>query len=288
MPSTHYDTLGVSSDANEHEIKKAYRALSLKYHPDRNPSAEAAEKIREINDAYETLSDAAKRKQYDNEQRFGGGGNPFAMGGDDPHDISQLFSMIFGQGFPGMPGQGFPGMPGQGFPGIHRMSSNGPNVRVFHSSGPGFSTMGSMGHPMFGSGMPMFHMEKPQPIMLVMGTTLDQAYTGCTLPIEVERWIMIGDTKIQEEETMYVEIPPGIDDNEIIVMKEKGNVVSDNCKGDVKITIELHNNTPFKRQGLDLLLKKTISLKAIIKKYFYYYFIIIIIITIHVFLIRRC
>jgi DnaJ-class molecular chaperone len=271
MPSTHYDTLGVSSDANEHEIKKAYRALSLKYHPDRNPSAEAAEKIREINDAYETLSDAAKRKQYDNEQRFGGGGNPFAMGGDDPHDISQLFSMIFGQGFAGQgfAGQGFPGQgfPGQQtftsrtfMPGINRMhtSSSGPEIRIFHGGVPGGMEFGQ--HPMFAN-HPMFRPQKPQPIVLNMVITMTQAYTGCTLPVEVERWVMIGDVKIQEEETLYVQVPPGIDDNEMIIIKEKGNAASDDCKGDVKITVELKNDTLFKRQGLDLLLRKKITLK---------------------------
>ena len=277
MPSTHYDTLGVSPTANEDEIKKSYRKLSLKYHPDRNPSTEAAEKIREINDAYETLSDGSKRKQYDHELRFGSM-NP--MGGDDPTDISQLFSMIFGQSFAsqGFPGQSFAsqGFPGQSFasgsqsfasqgfpghtfmstgmPGIHRMQTNGgPEIRIFHGQG---------GHPLFGQGgHPLFRMQKPPPIALTVSITLEQAYTGCTLPIEVERWVMIGDVKIQEEETLYIQLPQGIDDNEVLTIKEKGNVAGDDCKGDVKITIQLHNNTIFKRHGLDLVLKRTISLK---------------------------
>lgn len=292
MPSTHYDTLGVSPTANEDEIKKSYRKLSLKYHPDRNSSTEAAEKIREINDAYETLSDGSKRQQYDHELRFG---SMNSMGGDDPHDISQLFSMIFGQGFPGSQGfpggqgfpgqsfaskgfpgsqgfpggqgfpgsQGFPGQvfpghgfPGQGFPGgipgFHRMQTNGgPEIRIFHGNS-GFPNM---------AGGPMFRMQKPPPIVLNMVITLEQSYSGCTLPIEIERWVMIGDVKIQEQETLYVEIPPGIDDNEMILVKEKGNASGDDCKGDVKITIELQNNSSFKRSGLNLLLRKTISLK---------------------------
>ena len=67
MSPTHYETLGVSKDASESEIKKAYRSLSLQYHPDRNPSPDAKAKFQEINDAYETLSDAEKKQQYDNE-----------------------------------------------------------------------------------------------------------------------------------------------------------------------------------------------------------------------------
>ena len=64
----YYDILGVSKTASDAEIKKAFRSLSLKYHPDRNSTPEAAEKIREINQAYEILGDSAKRKQYDMEQ----------------------------------------------------------------------------------------------------------------------------------------------------------------------------------------------------------------------------
>ena len=57
----YYDILGVSKDSSESDIKKAYRTLSLKYHPDRNSSSDAADKIREINDAYDTLGDATKK-----------------------------------------------------------------------------------------------------------------------------------------------------------------------------------------------------------------------------------
>jgi DnaJ-class molecular chaperone len=63
--TSYYDILGVSNDATEADIKKAYRTLSLKYHPDRNPSEDAKEKIQKINEAYETLGDPALRKQYD-------------------------------------------------------------------------------------------------------------------------------------------------------------------------------------------------------------------------------
>ena len=66
-----YDVLGVAQDASESEIKKAYRNLSLKYHPDRNPSEEAKTKIQQINEAYENLGDAEKREQYNNELRYG-------------------------------------------------------------------------------------------------------------------------------------------------------------------------------------------------------------------------
>ena len=63
----YYVILGVSQDANFQEIKKSYRKLAKKYHPDRNKSAHAEETIKKINEAFETLSDRRKRKQYDRE-----------------------------------------------------------------------------------------------------------------------------------------------------------------------------------------------------------------------------
>lgn len=63
----YYAILGVSQDANFQEIKKSYRKLAKKYHPDRNKSAHAEETIKKINEAFETLSDRRKRKQYDRE-----------------------------------------------------------------------------------------------------------------------------------------------------------------------------------------------------------------------------
>ena len=102
----YYEILGVSRDADEKQLKSAYRKLAMKYHPDQNPGDEAAEeKFKEVGEAYAILSDAQQRAAYD---RFGhaafengggaGGGNPFGAGGN-PEDIFQdLFSQVFGAG----------------------------------------------------------------------------------------------------------------------------------------------------------------------------------------------
>ncbi|WP_022835770.1 DnaJ C-terminal domain-containing protein [Salisaeta longa] len=83
MPQTkdYYDILGVSEDASAREIKKAYRTLARKHHPDRNPdNTNAEERFKEIQEAYAVLSDEEKRRQYDTQRKFGGAGG-FGNGG---------------------------------------------------------------------------------------------------------------------------------------------------------------------------------------------------------------
>jgi molecular chaperone DnaJ len=101
-----YKTLGVSKDASDEEIKKAYRKLARKYHPDRNPGdEEAEEKFKEISAAHDVLSDPEKRKEYDAGGQFagfgGGGQGPFAGGGAQGGfgpDLGDIFSSIFSRG----------------------------------------------------------------------------------------------------------------------------------------------------------------------------------------------
>jgi DnaJ-class molecular chaperone len=253
---SHYEILGVSQKASDAEIKKAYRSMSMKNHPDRNPSADAAEKMREINNAYEVLSDSMKRRQYDMELSIGKmpfgmgpmggmgmGGMPFAhMSSMDDGDINGIFQMLFGGGIPSMA----------------HMGGQMPEIHIFH--GP----MGQMGGQMGGQNRhrsPFKQQQKPSPITKQISITIEQAYHGCRMPIEIERWTMIGELKIQEEETVYITIPPGIDDNEIIVIEQKGNIENEYLKGDVKINIQIENTSVFKRHGLDLIYRKAISLK---------------------------
>ena len=115
MSQDYYEVLGIDRNADDATIKKAYRKLAMKYHPDRNPdNKEAEEKFKELGEAYEVLSDADKRAAYDRmgHEAFknggmGGAGGPGGFGGfTDPADLfSQIFGGAFG-GFGGMGGMG--------------------------------------------------------------------------------------------------------------------------------------------------------------------------------------
>lgn len=236
---TFYDTLEVDEHATTEDIKKSYRKLSLKYHPDKNKDPETVGKFQKITEAYETLGDKEKRQQYDMTRN-----NPFhkAMnmnmnmnmnpgGHFDP--MEEIFSSFFGMPFGSMPHQGMP------FGGM-------PHVQIFKNGVP----------------MNMAHgLQKPTPIIKEVVINIDQVLSGGTVPVDIQRWIIENGTKTFENETIYVTLPKGIDDNEILILKDKGNVSSATCIGDIKLYIKINNNTDLKRQGLDLIYEKKITLK---------------------------
>ena len=237
--TTHYDILGVEKDASDADIKKAYRQLSLKYHPDRNKSDEASSKMQKINEAYNILGNSAEREKYNNELNGGGGGmHPFDNF-DGFGDINNIFNMMFhGGGGGGFPGGGFPGGGFPGFPG------GGGGIRIFHN---GVQVNPSM-------------FMRPEPIMKKVTIPLEQSYLGCNVQLNIERNIVRGGSQSKENDVIYVSISPGVDDNEIITIAEKGHIVND-IKGEIKIIVEVKNDTDFQRNGMDLLYHKKISLK---------------------------
>ena len=257
---TFYTILGVNEKASKDEIKKAFRSLSLQYHPDRNGGT-TVEKFQKINEAYETLSDEEKRQEYDMTQS-----NPFLrggmnMGGMNMGGMNMPFGMPFGMPFAHMNSMPFGNMRAGGEQDeINELLSNifgggmgglppGANIRIFRN-GPGGANINFTQQP-----------TKPAPINKNLEINMEQVLSGTTVPIDIERWIVEKGIKVFEKETLYISIPKGIDENEMIVIENKGNSVNETCKGDVKVFIKIINNTEFERIGLDLQIKRTISLK---------------------------
>jgi DnaJ-class molecular chaperone len=251
----YYNTLGVSENASSDEIKKAYRTLSLKYHPDKtNGDVEKVKLFQKVNEAYETLSDNDKRREYDASRR-----NPFmrmnSFGGHGEPNMNDLFESLFFGGIPGMQ----PGMP----PGMHGMP---PGMQGMHGMPGGIFAGGFPGGPnirIFRNGVPvnMNQMEKPPAIVNTVQINMEMVLNGGKIPVEIERWIIENGNKLHEKTTVYVDIFKGIDHNEIIILKDQGNIVNEHCKGDIKIFIVVNNDSCFSRRGLDLIMEKEISLK---------------------------
>jgi DnaJ-class molecular chaperone len=105
-----------------------------------------------------------------------------------------------------------------------------------------------------------FPMHKPQPLLTTVEITLDQAFTGCCIPVEIERQLEFHRARHSEMETIYVDIPCGIDNNESIILPNKGNHV-DGMVGDIKVIVIVKNTTKLERRGLDLYYTQSITLK---------------------------
>ena len=264
-----YRVLGVERNASEQDIKRAYRSLSLQYHPDRNPSEEAKNKISEINNAYEVLGDAEKRRQYD----LTGSVNEGMPGGPPPGAAN--FQFHFGSGAPGgahfFHSGGMPGMPG--------MPGN-----IFEQ------IFGNGGIP--GAGSPFEHIfrrftaqQKPPNIDKTVEITMEQVMTGVkNFPIPIERKITIFDPPnaigdrnfIHEERTenlvVCIDIPPGIQSDEMMMVTGEGNQwhpyhqtamepLPPVSKGDIVFKLVIKEHPYYTRRGMDLVFKKKISLR---------------------------
>ena len=214
----YYEILEIDKNSTQEDIKKSYRKLSLLHHPDKNGnSQESINKIQDINEAYEVLSNQEKKMMYDNKQN----GMIFPPGMDDiPVDLHNLFSNIFSQ------------------------DNEFNSFRVFFN------------------GQQMNNQQIIRPPSITQNITIpfEKVLLNLKIPVEITRFIQEQHSRIQETETIYIDIPRGIDDGELIIIREKGNIIN-NFKGDVKIFVKIENDTEFKRIGLDLVYEKIISLK---------------------------
>lgn len=245
----YYKVLGVDINANQDDIKRAYRKLSFEKHPDKNKNSETTKEYQEINEAYAVLSDVEKRNMYDMQQ------NGF-VNFDDTHKFddqltnlfSDLLSDAINKGVKKGKGNAIDGFASLfGMPSEDNISPLDPSIFLHHPQNHLINQ--------FGVGV-----NKPENIEIEQTITYEQSYSGCCIPIIIDREIIRSTSKKYEKETIYIDVKKGVDDNEIITIKDKGNIW-DNTYSDVKIKILLENSRKFERHGINLVLFKKITFK---------------------------
>lgn len=226
MPNqTYYEILGVEEDASAREIKKAYRRLARKHHPDRNPDdPDAEERFKKIQEAYSVLSDEEKRREYDAQRRFGGG---FGARG-------------FGQGN----GRRQRVNVNQGF-------SQGGLGDIFES----FFGGGSFGGAQQGARDPFSQarqQRRRQPQTRDAETRLhlsfDEALKGGRQTVE-----------LPSGESVRLRIPKGVRSGYKIRMRGRGPAGPNGQRGDLYVTFDVGEHPRFRRKGNDLHLTETVS-----------------------------
>jgi DnaJ-class molecular chaperone len=249
MSQDYYDTLGVARGASADDIQKSYRKLARKYHPDLNPDDKAAQKkFKEVQHAYDVLSDEKKRKLYD---QFGPAFEQFGAGG--PAGAGPQWS---GQVPPGFEGFEFAGSwPGTGQGGggqippdledLLRQFTGGGGGGSFDFGGGGTTTRRRGRRRPAEPGADVRHeVEVP----------LRTAVTGGEVNLRIHRGG-------QQAETISVKIPAGIDDGQTLRLRGQGDKSrGDGPPGDLLVTVRVAPHASFRRDGLDLIVKVPVTL----------------------------
>lgn len=233
----YYKILGVGKDASKDEIKKAYRKLAKKYHPDLHPDdKEATEKFSQVNEAYEVLSDDKKRKQYDT---FGQSGN-FSQGQNfDPSqfDFSDIFSNF------GSSNRTYTYTQGGG------STSGFSDFFDTLFGGGGFSTrrknQGST-FSNFGSG---FKTKKKSKINATVSISLDEAIKGCS------RSIKINDKENNSIKEININIPKGLTSGKKLKIDGSRYGIS----AYIYVKVEIKDDSKYRLDGLDIIQKESIT-----------------------------
>ena len=284
----YYEVLGVSKSADAKEIKKAYRKLAMKYHPDKNPgNKEAEEKFKEINEAYEVLSDEEKRSTYDrfghdglnNQGGFGGGqGFGGGFGGGGFGGFEDIFGDIFGSG-------GFGGGFGGGGSSRRRGPRRGADIKqsvtiTFEEAAFGKKLKVKLNRSeeceeCHGSGAKAGTSKKTCPtchgtgqVQSVQRTPFGNIATQrtcstCNGEGEINENPCPkchGKGSIRKSKTIEVDIPAGIDDGQMIKLSGQGEIgEKGGPRGDLYIIVNVQRHPIFTRDGYDVYIEMPIT-----------------------------
>jgi len=271
-----YDLLGVKPNASESELKKAYRRLALKYHPDKNPGPEAGEKFKEISMAYEVLSNEDKRRIYDQhgEQGIKEGGGGGGMG-SSPMDI---FDMFFGGG-------GFGGMGGMGgrsrgprrtknlmhqlsvsleemYNGATRKLALQKNVICADCDGLGGKEGAVQRCPNCrGTGMQVRVQQLGPGMMQQIQSVCGECHgSGERIDPKLRCKKCSGKKVTRERKILEVVVDKGMEDGQKITFGSEGDQEPGMEPGDIIIVLDEKEHPTFKRNGVDLIMKFNINI----------------------------
>lgn len=279
----YYDILGVSRDASQDDIKKAYRKLAMQYHPDRSDEPDAEETFKRVTQAYEVLRDPEKRKRYD---RFGeagvgrGAGRGAGRGGFSGFDFSDAFE-VFMQEFGGMGGGGMGGGLGEMFGGRRsgRRRRRGEDIEVELSVTLEEAARGvekSVELKVLGAcdecdGSGAAPGTSPEPcstcdgageVRRVQRSVLGQMVSVRTCPdcrgrgerIRERCQACRGEGRVRRRKRLQVEVPAGVSSEDYLKLSHRGHAPPDSGRrGHVLVSVEVEPDPRFERRGDDLL-----------------------------------
>ena len=266
----YYEVLGVSKSASDDEIKKAYRQMAKKYHPDLNPGDKQADaRFKEVNEAYEVLSDSQKKARYDQyghagvDPNFGAGGYQGYGFDNIDIDLGDLFSSFFGGGgrrqHPNAPRRGSD-LSAQvilSFEEAARGCQKQVNVHMVTAcgecggSGAAKGTSPKTCPTCNGTGQ--MRQQQRTPFGVVQTQTTCSRCRGRGTVIETPCRACDGTGQVRKPATVGINIPAGIDDGQVISIRGKGNAgANGGPAGDLQVSVTVRPHPLFEREGFDV------------------------------------
>ena len=274
-----YEVLGLQKGASDDEIKKAYRKLAKKYHPDLNPGdKEAEKKMKEVNGAYEVLSDAEKKARYDQygfagiDPNYAGGAGGGGFGGFQDFDLGDIFGSMFGGGFGGQQTRHNGLRKGENLRitlqltfeeavfGCEKSVSVTRNESCRDCGGTGAKKGTSPETCPVCRGSGQVQSTQRTPFGVFSSSSPCQNCKGTGKIIKEPCPSCKGEGRVRKTRTIRVKIPAGIDDGQTISLRGEGNGgTQGGPAGDLYVTVYVKEHKMFKRDGQDIILEMPIS-----------------------------